>query len=102
MAAMLTPWDAAHPPTAEEIERIFQREGLRPTWWSNGPGEKYALHDHPWDKLLFCLWGEIEFRLESGEVLAVRPGDRLELAAGTPHSARAGAAGVRCAEAYRD
>ena len=75
-------------------------EGLTPRWWSSGPGEVYASHEHGFQKVLYCAKGSITFTTPAGEY-ELAPGDRLELPAGTPHSAVVGADGVKCVEAER-
>lgn len=85
---------------AEDVARAaFRAAGAEPTEWSNGPGAAYAEHDHPHDKLLFCIRGSIEFRTPEGSTL-LQSGDRLDLPAGTPHTALVGPDGVTCWEAF--
>jgi len=43
--------------------------------WSNGPGDRYAEHRHPFNKLLYCTEGSIDFRLGDGRVIALAAGD---------------------------
>ena len=79
---------------------VFAAADLTPSAWSNGPHDRYGAHDHPYDKLLVCIRGSIVFHTEEGDhVLA--PGDRLDLPAGTRHSATVGRAGVTCWEGHR-
>jgi quercetin dioxygenase-like cupin family protein len=67
--------------------------------WSNGPGFRYGAHSHSFTKILFCAEGSIDFVIESdGRVLHLKPGDRMELPAGTAHSAVVGPQGVTCIE----
>jgi quercetin dioxygenase-like cupin family protein len=67
--------------------------------WTNGPGTVYDAHTHPYRKILYCLRGSIRFDLSArGESVELGPGDRLDLAPGTAHSARVGAGGVTCIE----
>lgn len=66
--------------------------------WSNGPGDRYGEHAHGYDKLLYCTQGSIEFRLGSGETIALSAGDRLVLPAGTRHRAVVGPRGCTCVE----
>jgi quercetin dioxygenase-like cupin family protein len=77
----------------------FAAAGLEPSAWSNGPGATYAEHDHPRDKLLFCIEGSIVFATPDGSI-SLHPGDRLDLPAGIPHTAIVGPDGVTCWEAY--
>ena len=86
-------------------------EGLVPGRWGNGPRYIYRWHTHVTDKVLYCASGSITFHLhqggdgvdptqanQSGDI-AMGPGDRLDLPAGTEHSATVGKTGVRCVEA---
>ena len=74
-------------------------EGLDPGAWSNGPGDRYAAHDHAYDKVIVVTSGSITFGLDSGQAKLVT-GDRLELPADTSHDANVGPEGVVCLEAH--
>jgi quercetin dioxygenase-like cupin family protein len=91
--------DAA-PPTQEDLEARFRDEGLSPRWWSNGPGDRYGWHDHPYHKVLYCAAGAVVFHTREGDV-DLSPGDRLDLEPGTEHAATVGPEGVTCVEAAR-
>ena len=70
--------------------------------WSNGPGDRYAPHQHNYEKVLYCVDGSITFVLEAeGRRLELKPGDRMVLPAGTMHSAVVGPAGCTCIEGQR-
>lgn len=81
-------------------EEAFDREGLTPETWSNEGGYTYAEHVHPYHKVLFCLEGSIVFHTREGDI-ELSAGDRLDLPAGTAHSASVGSEGVTCIEASR-
>ena len=66
--------------------------------WSNGPGDRYAEHEHAYAKLLYCTEGSIEFHTGDGRTIALGPGDRMVLPARTRHSAVVGPDGVSCVE----
>lgn len=86
---------------AEEVAaEAFATDGLTPHRWSSDPGHRYALHAHDYHKVLFCVDGSIIFHTESGD-LPLAAGDRLDLPAGTVHSAVVGPDGVTCLEATR-
>ena len=87
-------------PGREALDAWFEREGLHSSWWSNGPGDRYGWHAHPYAKVLFCQQGGIVFHLRDGEV-TLHPGDRLELDPATDHAATVGPEGVVCVEAAR-
>lgn len=98
-AVDVTSWDGA-PPSPADIEERFRTEGLSPTAWGNGPGDRYGWHAHPYHKVLFCLSGSIVFHTDDGDV-ALGPGDRMDLPPGIRHAATVGPDGVRCMEAPR-
>ncbi|HEX9780060.1 MAG TPA: cupin domain-containing protein [bacterium] len=84
------------------IRARLKQEGLSATRWSNDAGAVYAVHQHPYAKVLYVLRGGITFALHEGrQSLTMGPGDRMDLPAGTPHSARVGPDGVVCLEAQR-
>lgn len=70
--------------------------------WSNGPHDRYAAHSHGYDKVLYCVEGSITFVLEEeGRSVELEAGQRLELPAGTVHSAVVGQQGCTCIEGHR-
>lgn len=99
--ATITRWSGYAPPSEAAIRRIYAAEGLQPHTWSNAPGDRYASHEHPYHKVLYCLEGSIRFTLADGTALDLVPGDRLDLPPGTVHAAIVGPEGVRCIEAPR-
>src|SRR5258705_8573645 len=86
------------PPDASAIEKQLRAEARDVYGWSNGPGDRYEQHTHTYHKLLYCTQGSIDFVLEGGRTLTLRPGDRMVLPAGTPHGARVGPEGCVCVE----
>jgi uncharacterized protein YjlB len=79
----------------------LRAEGLEPRSWSNGPFDRYASHEHDYDKVLVCASGSIRFGLpDAGRSVDLAPGDRLDLPAGTRHDAVVGERGVTCLEAH--
>ena len=58
-------------------------EGLDPGPWSNGPGDRYAAHEHGYDKVIVVERGSIRFGLPA-------TGETIDLAAGTAWSCRPG------------
>jgi quercetin dioxygenase-like cupin family protein len=84
-----------------DLERRLRAEGLQPSRWANEPGDRYAAHDHPYDKVIAVEHGSIRFGLPSdGGSLDLEAGDRLELPAGSRHDAVVGPHGVGCLEAH--
>jgi len=88
-------------PDQSAIERALRQEARDVYRWSNGPGDRYGEHEHAYTKLLYCFRGSIAFRLADGRTLELRPGDRLTIPAGTPHSAVVGGEGCACLEGKR-
>ena len=79
----------------------LREEGLDPGAWSNGPGDRYAAHEHAYDKVIVVERGSMSFGLqETGEAIDLEAGERLELPAGTTHDATVGPHGVTCLEAH--
>jgi mannose-6-phosphate isomerase-like protein (cupin superfamily) len=76
--------------------------GVEPYAWSNGPGDRYAAHEHAYEKLLVCAEGSITF-LVGDPPAAVRlgPGEGFVLPAGTRHAAVVGPDGCTCLEGHR-
>jgi hypothetical protein len=86
---------------AAEVAGRLRADGLDPSSWSNGPGDRYGAHEHGYDKVIAVECGSIDFELAStGTVVHLAAGDRLELPAGTRHAAVVGPDGVTCWEAH--
>ena len=99
-APALTTWPAPDEPTRHALESIFRDERLSPSWWSNGPNDRYGEHSHPYHKVLYCASGNIRF-ICADEAIDLSPGDRLDIPPGIVHSAVVGPNGVTCVEAAR-
>lgn len=84
-----------------ELDKRLRAAGLEPGSWSNGPNDRYASHDHGYDKVLVVTSGSIRFGLpDHGRAVDLGAGDRLDLPAGTRHDAAVGPDGVTCLEAH--
>ena len=96
-------WRAADgQPSVETVARRLRAEGVEPYPWSNGPGDRYAAHDHGYAKLLMCAAGSITFLLGPDQLaIDLRPGDGFILPAGTSHAAIVGPDGCTCLEGHR-
>lgn len=82
------------------VDRL-RADGLEPTRWGNGPGDRYGAHEHAYDKVIVVESGSIRFGLPASRVaIDLRAGDRLDLPAGTSHDAVVGPDGVSCLEAH--
>lgn len=85
--------------TRTDAVAVFRTEGCSPPrTWANGPGDRYAWHEHGFRKVLYCLEGSIVFHTDHGDV-ALEAGDRLDLDPGTRHAATVGPQGCTCIEA---
>ena len=88
--------------TLDELMARLETEASGCYSWSNGPGDRYAAHNHSYEKVLYCVEGSITFGLESeGRRVELKPGDRMVLPAGTMHSAIVGGSGCTCIEGHR-
>lgn len=83
----------------DEFVTEMTSAGYPVSTWSNPPGDTYPPHAHSYRKILCCLEGSVTFHTPDGDV-QLEQGQRLDLHAGTTHSATVGAQGVRCAEAH--
>jgi quercetin dioxygenase-like cupin family protein len=93
-------WDSSEPPSRQAVERRLRREGVAPSAWSNGPGDRYAEHQHGYTKLLICAAGSITFFIDH-EPIELRPGQGFVLPPGMAHSAVVGPEGCTCLEGHR-
>jgi quercetin dioxygenase-like cupin family protein len=83
----------------DELMRRLGREARDAYGWSNEAGYRYGAHSHAYTKVLYCVEGSIDFVVEpEGRLIPLRAGDRMELPAGTIHSATVGPSGVTCVE----
>ena len=93
-------WPHARPLPEREVVAFFEARGQDYHRWSNGAGERYAVHDHAYRKTLFGGAGAVTLSLpDPAREIASTPGDRLILPAGTRHGAVVGPAGVTAIEA---
>ena len=88
-------------PTTQALTARLASEGLEAHAWGNGPGDRYGVHEHGFDKVLVAAAGSIVFSLPVlGRSVELVAGDRLDLPAGTAHGALVGPSGVTCLEAH--
>ena len=86
---------------AAATERL-RAAGVEPWSWTNGPGDRYAAHDHATTKLLICAAGSITFHVGDARLPAeLRAGDGFVLPARTVHAAVVGPDGCTCLEGHR-
>jgi quercetin dioxygenase-like cupin family protein len=95
-------WVGGTPPTEAELLGLLREEGLSAYRWSNGPGDTYSRHSHPFHKVIFVVQGSITFILpDEGEQFTLNAGDRLDLPRDIIHEAEVGSMGVICLEAHQ-
>jgi len=80
----------------------LREAGVEPMAWSNGPGDRYASHEHAYTKLLVCAEGSITFLVGVDDVqVELEAGQGFELPPHTVHAAVVGPAGCTCVEGHR-
>jgi quercetin dioxygenase-like cupin family protein len=82
----------------DSVEQKLRAEADHCYQWSNAAGAEYAVHSHPYQKILYVAEGSITFTPAGRPAVVLKPGDRLDLSAGTPHGAVVGEDGVVCWE----
>ena len=101
------PFEAFPDDRAGEVGVDTARDRLRAAGvesyaWSNGPGDRYAAHEHGTTKLLICAEGSITFFVGPDEQpLELIAGEGFVLPAGTRHAAVVGPDGCTCLEGHR-
>jgi len=102
MPATHTPGAVEAAVAHEAAAAAMRAEGLEAYAWQNGPDYVYPPHRHLYHNVLYCTRGSVRLDLtEEGQSVELRPGDRLDLDAGTAHAAFVGPDGVTCLEAQR-
>ncbi len=86
---------------ADAIRRELESEAAHVHLWSAGPGDNFAPHSHPYEKVPRCVSGSITFVMEGGRQARLEAGEGIVLAAATVHSAVVGPGGCTCAEGQR-
>lgn len=101
LAATVIRWPEEEPATEAAVHHLLDAQGLRYYRWSNGPGDLYGTHSHPYYKVIYIVRGSITFGLpDTGQEIYLEAGDRLDLPAGVQHNAVVGPQGVACLEAH--
>ena len=78
-------WQAPVLPTAEQIYKIFEREGLRHFEEIYEPGQKIENHQHPFDEVRMMVKGLLLINI-AGNRLLLRAGDKIVIPSNTRHS----------------
>jgi mannose-6-phosphate isomerase-like protein (cupin superfamily) len=89
-------------PGTQGADQALRSAGVIPSAWANGPGDRYAAHEHPYTKLLICAEGSITFLVgPDEEPVELGSGDGFVLPPGTRHAAVVGPSGCTCLEGHR-
>ena len=86
-------WTNAAAPDEATLRGTLAAEGFSAFCWRDTPNAHYDEHEHDRDESIWLLAGTIRFGADRRE-LALAPGDRLMLPAGTRHTADAGPEGA--------
>jgi len=94
-------WGQEKAPTEDQLRQLFEKEGLTPYRWSNGPHDVYPAHEHDFYKIIYVVSGSITFGFPiDGKPTVLVAGDRLDLPPHIQHNAVVGSDGVVCLEAH--
>ena len=93
MKLEVRPWSEPSEPDETTLRAMLEAEGFSSFCWSDTPNAHYDEHEHDRDESIWLLAGSIRFGAD-GRELALAPGDRLMLPAGTRHTADAGPEGA--------
>jgi uncharacterized protein YjlB len=95
-------WTGPGIPDTASVAARLRAEGVEPYAWSNGPDDRYEVHQHGYTKLMMCAAGSITFLVGADAVpVPLQAGDGFVLPAGMPHAAVVGASGCACLEGHR-
>ncbi len=82
----LTRWNRASSPDDGVLRHALRAENLSVLEWSDAPSTIYPVHTHPFAQVRLVLSGRLRIGLpETGEEIALGPGDRLDLPPEVPH-----------------
>ena len=80
---------AGHFQGKEQAIAEIMKDGYWPISWIDKPGADYEPHRHRDEETLYLVAGAMDFTdMKTGETHHLKPGDKLFLPAGAPHSAR--------------
>ena len=81
-------WTGPSPPQAGDLTRRMRAEGYNVFQWSDGVGAVYPDHEHSDHQSHWVISGVLELNIRGFGKVALKPGDRDFMPAGTVHSAR--------------
>src|SRR3990172_12899860 len=80
-------WNKPRAPTEEELRKIMEKEGMKPYLEVMEKNEFADAHEHNHDECRILVSGKVEFCAE-GRSFVLKPGDRIDMKAGTAHTAK--------------
>lgn len=81
-------------PDASRSKELLKQEGFKHVHvWQDGPNASYVTHTHQKKTAHIILDGEMTISVEGVGTFVLKRGDRYDVPAHTPHSARMGASG---------
>lgn len=78
-------WLAPLHPSKEQIEALFEKDGLEYFEENFEPGTKIPKHRHPFDEVRMIITGKILYNVSGNKVL-LKPGDKIIVPSNTLHS----------------
>jgi len=78
-------WLAPLQPSKEQVEALFEKDGLEYFEENFEAGTKISKHRHPFDEVRMILKGRILYDISGNKVL-LRPGDKIIIPSNTLHS----------------
>ncbi len=80
-------WNKPRQPTEKELREWMEKEGMKPYVDVMERNEFVDVHAHKHDEARIMVSGQVEFCAE-GRVYVLKPGDRIDIKAGTDHTAK--------------
>jgi quercetin dioxygenase-like cupin family protein len=77
-------WTKTKKPTLEELRKSLESRGLACELSSDPPGTRYGRHKHDFDDFVVIVTGKMRIGIDTHEWI-MKPGDRLDIPAGTFH-----------------
>lgn len=87
MNARVIHWHKPRAPTQKELEQLLNAEGKKPYLYVMERNENIGVHTHTHNETRIILEGSAEFSIE-GRMHQLKPGDRIDITKGTPHTAK--------------
>lgn len=84
---LVTRWQAPMVPNFQQMQMMFEAEGLTPYEEAIPPQTTIADHRHPFDEVRMVAKGQLLLDI-AGNRLLLRPGDKIVIPSNTRHSKR--------------